>query len=206
MYARSTTITGDASRVDRLIGFVQDEVVPAMRATDGNVGLSLLVDRDSGRCIATSSWQSEETRDASREAMADLRSRAADLMAGTIQLDDWEVAIMHRAHMVGEGSCCRVSWIEGDPGRLDEALDYVREMLLPRLEGFDGFCSYSMLVDRANARTCGTVVFDSREAMDASRDQAMAMRETAIRELGARVTDVAEFDVAYAHLRVPELV
>ena len=51
-----------------------------------------------------------------------------------------------------------------------------------------------------------SVTFDSAEAMAASRDEAERMRTNATAELGAEVLEVAEFELALAHLRVPELV
>ena len=54
MYARSTTIQAQSSSIDDGIAFVRDTVMPALEGMDGFVGVSLLVDRQSGRCIATS--------------------------------------------------------------------------------------------------------------------------------------------------------
>src|SRR4051794_27159997 len=59
MYARSTTIHGDPGAVREGIAYVHDEVMPVLRAMDGCVGLSMLADRDSGRCIVTTSWRDE---------------------------------------------------------------------------------------------------------------------------------------------------
>jgi hypothetical protein len=50
------------------------------------------------------------------------------------------------------------------------------------------------------------VSFDSSEAMDRNREQARSLRANRIRELGANQLDVGEFELALAHLRVPELV
>ena len=60
MYARSTTIQAQPLSVDIGIAHVRDVVMPALKEIDGFVGLSLLVDRQSGTCIATSSWDTIE--------------------------------------------------------------------------------------------------------------------------------------------------
>jgi hypothetical protein len=63
-----------------------------------------------------------------------------------------------------------------------------------------------MLIDRAGSRTCGTLTFDSRAALEATRAQAAEIREAAARDVGVQFLDVAEFDLALAHLRLPEMV
>src|SRR5262249_43379681 len=67
VYARSTTIRAQPSSIDAGIAHVRDEVMPALRDVDGCIGVSLLVDRQSGRCIATTAWQSEDARRDSAE-------------------------------------------------------------------------------------------------------------------------------------------
>ena len=83
MYARSTTIQAQPSSIDAGIAHMRDSVMPALEGIDGCVGLSLLVDRTSGRCIATSSWESEEAMRASEESIRPIRDRAAELFGGS---------------------------------------------------------------------------------------------------------------------------
>ena len=52
----------------------------------------------------------------------------------------------------------------------------------------------------------GTVTFDSRAQLEATREAAARMRESASTDTQAQVDDVAEMEVAFAHLHVPELV
>jgi len=66
MYARSTTINGNPGSIDAGIAHVRDEVMPMVTAMDGCLGMSLVVDRETGRCIATTSWETEEAIAASR--------------------------------------------------------------------------------------------------------------------------------------------
>ena len=59
MYARTTTIQADLAKIDAGIAHVRDQVLPTVTAMDGCIGMSLLVDRESGRCIATTAWESD---------------------------------------------------------------------------------------------------------------------------------------------------
>ena len=77
---------------------------------------------------------------------------------------------------------------------------------MARLEGFDGFCSASFMVDRESGQCCGTARFETREDLEATRDMARAMREQRSREAGVEFRDVEECELVIAHLRVPELV
>jgi hypothetical protein len=173
-------------------------------AMKGCVGLSLLVDQESGRGIATTSWDTREALDASREKLAGMRARGGEIIGGTPEVDEWEVAVMHRDHRSADGACCRVSWAR--PPDIDAVVDYFRGTVLEAADQLDGFCSASLFVDRAGGRTCSTMTFDSRAAMEATREFAAGMRARATAATGIEFYDVAEFDLALAHLHLPELV
>ncbi len=185
MFARSTTIKGDPAKVDAGIAYIRDEVLPVITTLDGCIGLSLVVDRESGHGIATSSWESEEAMAASRDAMATHRSRGGEILGGRPEVEEWEVALMHREHPTHAGACCRVVWSRA--ADVDTSIERFRSVALPALEEMDGFCSASLLVDRAGGRGCVTATFDSRETLDASREPAAAMRETGDRRGRHRV-------------------
>ena len=76
--------------------------------------------------------------------------------------------------------------------------------ILPALEELEGFCSASLLVDRASGRGVFGG-FDSVEAMERNRDQLDRIRATGSQDVSAEVLDVCDFELAVAHLRVPEM-
>lgn len=199
MYARSTTFQGRPDNIDAGIAFVKNEVAPMIEGIDGCRGLSLLVDRETGRCIATTSWDSEEAMRASDEQLRPMRDRGRDILGASMQVDEWEIVLMHRTQ---HGQCCRVSWMQGD---LDAMAETFRTGVMPQLEQTDGFCSASLLANRSAGIGCATTVWESRAAMEASRMAADEMRRRTAGESGGEIVDVHEFDLAYAHLHVPEM-
>ena len=206
MYARTTTMRVDSQKVDDLVALGRDEVLPMVTQLDGCVGLSLVVDRDTGRCITTSAWETEEAMQASAESVRESRDRAAERLGTTPEVQEWEIAVLHRAHRVGDGACARVTWTRTAPGNLEAVIHAYRDSLMPWWEETSGFCSNSLLVDRMDGRCASAVVFDSREAMAHTRDQFTTLREEFVARMGMEIVEVAEFDLALAHLRVPETV
>lgn len=205
MYARSTSIEAQASNIDAGIAYVRDEVMPALQDMDGYVGLSLLVDRESGRCIATSAWETEDALRTSTEQAAPLRDRATEIFGGDVTVDPWEIGVLHRDHRSNEGACVRATWIKMPPDQVERAIEFYKTSVLPSLEDLEGFCSASLLINRSSGRGVSSATFDSHDAMERNREQAKELRNTRTRELGADIVDVGEFDLAIAHLRVPEM-
>ncbi|HJQ06982.1 MAG TPA: hypothetical protein VJ872_16150 [Nocardioides sp.] len=199
MYARSTTFHGRPENIDAGIKMVESEVDPLLSRTAGCLGVSLLVDRDTGYCITTSSWETEQAMSESDEILRPIRERGRDVMGASMQVDSWEIVAMHRTQ---HAACCRVSWIEDD---VDTITETFRVALLPQLEQIDGFCSASLMIDRTAGLACATTAWESREAMEASRMEADKMRERAADEASGMIVEVHEFDLAYAHLHVPEM-
>ena len=199
MYARSTTIHGLPANIDAGITFVKTEAAPMLDRIEGCRGLSVLVDRETGDCIVTSSWEDEESMQAGDEQLRPMRERGRDILGGSLQVDEWEVTVMHRTH---HAECCRVSWLQGDVDALTETF---RVGILPQLEQTAGFCSASLFVNRSSGVGCATTAWESRAAMEESRASADEMRARAASDSGGEIADVHEFELAYAHLHVPEM-
>jgi quinol monooxygenase YgiN len=190
--------------MDAGIDFVRDELMPAVRGMDGCVGLSLLADGDSGMCIVTTSWRDREAMQASAEGVRSMRDRAVQVFGGEYEVQEWEVSAMHRRHEAHHGACARVTWIRGEPDGMERAIDAFRMSLMPRLDDLAGFCSVSLMTHPAEGMAVSAVTYDSREDMVENRESARALRDEFVTRMGLAVTDVREFDLVLAHLRVPE--
>ncbi|SNR56365.1 hypothetical protein [Blastococcus mobilis] len=207
MHARSTSIRGNANNLDAGIAYVRDEVLPSIGESEGCVGLSMLTDRESGRCIVATAWTDEQAMRASSEEARTVRHRLLHTLGGEhADVLEWEIAVLHRDHPAGDGAGAQVTWARISPTHIDDLLDAYRSNLMPKLQELPGFCSVSMLVDRRNARTVSVTSFESREAAALMRKHARSLREQFSQAMGAKIVDVAEMDLALAHLRVPETV
>ena len=135
MFARSTTIQGDPGSIEAGIVYIRDDVMPAITAMDGCLGLSLVIDRESGRCIATSSWDSAGVR------CAPAPTRLASYRARGRRHPRWHArrsrsgrcAAMHRDHATADGACCRITWAH--PRDLDATIETWRTRLLATVRG-----------------------------------------------------------------------
>jgi heme-degrading monooxygenase HmoA len=168
--------------------------------------MSTLVDRESGRCIVTTAWRSEDAMRASAQRVVPIRDRAAQSFgAERSDVGEWEIALLHRDHRSREGACCRVTWVQGDPPDVDRAVDAFKLVSLPVLEDAPGFCSASLMINRAAGRGVTSVAYDSLDAMTRSREMASDIRTKATSQAGVQVVEVREFELAMAHLRAPEM-
>jgi quinol monooxygenase YgiN len=198
VFARSTTVQVRTRSLDAAVARVRDDVIPAVPATEGCLGVSMLVNPTSGRCIVTSAWLTEEamTADQHLQPLVDRATTGSAIP----EVEDWEIGVLHRDHTSGPGAWVRVSWVHVEPEQVDRLAELYRMVLLPTIVEFAGFCSASVLLDRPSGHAVSSVTFDSYQAMRTTRTLAAGVRE----HVDGEVLEVDELQLAVAHLRVSE--
>jgi heme-degrading monooxygenase HmoA len=205
VYARTTTMEAIPSSVEAGTAYVRDTVMPLLKGLEGYVGLSLLADRSSGRCITTSAWESEDAMRASAPAVQDVRSRAAEIFGGgTPTIEEWDIAVLHREREAGEGACVRVTWANVNPDQVDSGIEVFRAAL-PAMQELEGHCSASLLVNRATGRGVSSVAYESVDAMKRNNAEIDRLKGSVSDDAAAQILDEHDFELVIAHLRVPEL-
>ena len=206
MFAGSTTLQGDPSRLITGIAYVRDEVMPTIMILDGCIGLSLMVERASGRAIVTTAWQDLASLSSSDSRVKSLRNQAGEVFGGTPQVNQWEIAVLHRTDQAGDGACIRATWSRCDVDRLQQAIDSYRTTLLPAMQTLPGFRSASLLVDRESGIGVSSVTYSDSSALERSRQEAAGLRRNAVQDNDLEILETVEFELVLAHLRVPETV
>ncbi|MCU1600910.1 MAG: hypothetical protein JWO22_1619 [Frankiales bacterium] len=204
MLVRATTIHADAHRIDEGVAFVRDNVVPVVEGLPGGLGLSMLVDRDTGATTVTTAWASMQARTASDAALAPLRVQIAERLGGGVAATELlELAVLDRRRSAEPGFWGRTTRVRIDPHRVDSAIDAYSSSTLHDVQLLEGYCSAVLLVDRASGHAAVSVTFDSRQALEASRVHAESLRQAGSAKAGADVTDVRESEVVLAGIRMP---
>jgi heme-degrading monooxygenase HmoA len=94
VFARVSTYTGTSDQVDEAIRQVRENVLSTTERLEGYKGAYFLVDRQNGKSLTVTFWESEEAMRTSEEATNSLRSKVADAL-GTqmVGVERYEVAV-----------------------------------------------------------------------------------------------------------------
>ena len=89
----------------------------------------------------------------------------------------------------------RISTVEGDAGKIDEAVATINEKVLPVLKGIEGFTAANFLADRSNGRLIGLAFWDSEAAVDASVEEVNPIRTAVADARDGKVVSVESFEL-----------
>jgi len=94
MYARMSTLDGPPDRMDVGLRHVREHALPQLQQQDGFKGFVALGDRQSGKLIGISFWESEEAMRAAEEVGDRTRRESAQAMGDAIEgVDRFEVGL-----------------------------------------------------------------------------------------------------------------
>jgi heme-degrading monooxygenase HmoA len=94
MFARVSTFQGPPDQTAEGIRVAREQILPAARLQEGFKGIYLLFDRESGRSLSITLWETEEDMETSEEAAARVRTESAEAAGETvIGVGRYEVAL-----------------------------------------------------------------------------------------------------------------
>lgn len=183
MYARSMSGREDWTRIENTIPFVRRSMHPVITGIQGNLGLSLLLDQRGRRFVVISGWESQEAMHASDPTIAPLRAEAAQMLGGTPDVQEWEVAALRHTGEPQLGTWVSVACLETDPKNVDRVVDTFRDAVLPTTAELPGCRGAMLLVDRDEGRLASAVAFDDYPTLHSARKHGAPVHDLS----GARV-------------------
>ena len=89
----------------------------------------------------------------------------------------------------------RVISVQGRPERLDDAISFLRDEVIPQARSMRGFRSGHWLVDRSSARIVGIAFWETMDDVEASAAAMARLREHGAQLLGGEVVAADVFEV-----------
>ena len=94
MFARTTIGEALPERLDKMTHEIREHVLPALRMQDGFVDVLVLGERESGKVLAVSLWESEQAMNATEEVAYWGRVFSAEAAGGMVRgVERYEVFI-----------------------------------------------------------------------------------------------------------------
>ncbi len=94
MHARMSSLEGPADQVDEGLRYIREQVLPLLQQQDGFNGFIVLGDRQSGKVVGVSFWESEEAMRASEEVGNRTRSESAEAVGAAVAaVERYEVGL-----------------------------------------------------------------------------------------------------------------
>ena len=90
----------------------------------------------------------------------------------------------------------QLTTIEASPARLDDAIRFFREQVLPQLRQTEGFVEFIALSDRQGGKLVGVVLWENEELMHSIKEVLSRIRGGISHPPGGAVVDVENYVVS----------
>jgi heme-degrading monooxygenase HmoA len=95
MHARMLEFEGSVEEIDAAVALAHEEILPLERQMPGFRGLILLADKDAGRLVSLSLWESEELMQESEASARMITRLGAQSIGGKrVAIEPFDVALL----------------------------------------------------------------------------------------------------------------
>ncbi|MGZ0234260.1 hypothetical protein [Streptomyces sp. CPS1] len=198
MFVRTVYATGDPARLDSALRALDSQGRDLLEERPGYRGAGVFVDRELGKLLTLSWWESEEAQANSDEVMRERRPALLEPFAASVAVEHYWAAVYHALPRPVVDGALRVARLEFDPRDADLLADTFHTTALPRLENVPGLARAALLLDRERGRGLAGTLFTDRHALAASRAAQAAVRHEGAAKAHVSVVALEEFDVVHA--------
>ena len=201
LHVRFNLITADPLRLADSIKFIESEVRPQVESRPGSLGISLYTNPEPGLAILESFWASDDAMVASEHIVSPGRREAIQRAAGTVCVERYQVPIFELKAPLRSGAGLRLTRMDIAPSRVEDAVEVYGDTAVPWLAENNSFCSALLLVDPRTGHSISETVWQSEEALAASRSLAAAVRVDTVASTGCVIRAVEEYGLVSTSAR-----
>ena len=89
----------------------------------------------------------------------------------------------------------RISTIEGDAVKIDDAVKIIDEKIIPALKGLQGFTAVNFLADRSAGKMVAVAFYADEAALEGSAEAVGSMRTEVADAMGGKVVSVESYEL-----------
>jgi hypothetical protein len=89
----------------------------------------------------------------------------------------------------------RISTIEGDASKIDDAVKIVNEKILPTLKGLEGFTAVNFLADRSAGKLVAVAFYADEDALERSAEAVKPMRTEVAEAMNGKVVGFESYEL-----------
>ena len=205
LQARFHLITADPLRLAEVLKFTETEVRPDVENRPGSLGMSLYANPETGVAVLESLWATEELlQQNENRGWPDFRDvlRAA---TGTISVERYRVPVFEWEWEgpLPPGAGLRLTRADIEPSKADDAIEAYGDTVVPVLAETEGFCGSLLLAGHGTGRLISETIWNSPQALAASRSAAAAVRVDMAESAGCVIQAVDEYGLVFSSARKP---
>ncbi|MFE0465170.1 antibiotic biosynthesis monooxygenase [Kitasatospora sp. NPDC058965] len=195
MYVRTAYVTGDPAQIDQALDGLLVEAVKLLSDQPGYRGYGLFADREIGKIIMGSWWDTAEHAESSNEQLQQRRAELLAPFAASTSVMTSEALAYTPNPQVEAGGGFRIGRFQMPPDRLDELTELFRSTALPAFEATAGFAGATLLADRGTGFGSVGTLWATRAALAASRGAQATSRAKATAATPMNLIALEEFEV-----------
>ena len=89
----------------------------------------------------------------------------------------------------------RISTIEGDAAKIDDAVKVINEKVIPALKGLEGFTAVNFLADRSAGKLVGVAFYADEAALEGSVEAVESIRAEVAEAMSGKVVGSESYEL-----------
>lgn len=205
LQARFHLITADPLRLADVLKFVETEVRPDTENRPGSLGMSLYANPEVGAAVLESFWATHEMLLLNEKRGWPDFGDALRHAAGTVSVENYRVPVFEWewGGPPDPGAELRLTWIEIEPSKADDAVEAYGDTVVPALSETEGFVGSLLLAGQGTGRLISEAIWRNPQALAEGRSAAAAAWAEMAESTGCVIGAVHEYGLVFSSARKP---